>query len=84
MYIRFMIVGGVSAVITLAGASVMSQSAGTRQTEGKRSAKSARRVKMAAPPRTWNEHWFEHDQVVKFVNFNDDVAVYFDDDVPAR
>ncbi len=81
-YVRLVIAVGVSAVFSLGGASVMSQSGGSRQTEGKKSAKSARKAKIAAPPRTWKEHWFEHDQVVKLVNFNDEVAVYFDDDVP--
>ncbi len=36
---------------------------------------------VAAPPETWQEHWFEHDQLVKRVYYNDDVAVYFDDDI---
>ncbi|QEH37148.1 Plant Basic Secretory Protein [Aquisphaera giovannonii] len=34
------------------------------------------------PRPTWKEHWFEHDQLVKLVEATDDVAVYFDDDVP--
>jgi hypothetical protein len=33
------------------------------------------------PPATWQEHWFEHNQVIKRVAYNDTVAVYFDDDV---
>jgi hypothetical protein len=37
---------------------------------------------MPAPPATWMEHWFEHVQNLKLVDYNDDVAVYFDDDVP--
>lgn len=36
---------------------------------------------LSAPPATWQEHWFEHNQVVKLVYYNDDVAVYFDDDI---
>lgn len=33
------------------------------------------------PPETWQEHWFEHNQLLKRV-FNDtSVVVYFDDDV---
>jgi hypothetical protein len=80
--IRLVIAAVVLALVTVAGASVMSQSEGARQAEGKRSAKSARRGKIAAPQRTWKEHWFEHDRVVKLVNFNDEVAVYFDDGVP--
>jgi hypothetical protein len=38
--------------------------------------------KSAEPPRTWKEHWFEHKQVVKLVASNEDVAIYFDDDMP--
>ena len=82
MYHRLVIAAGISAIVGLAGASVMSQSAGIRQSEAKKSAKSARKAKMSAPPRTWKEHWFEHDQVVKLINFNNEVAVYFDDNVP--
>ncbi|MDR3692261.1 MAG: hypothetical protein P4L46_22960 [Fimbriimonas sp.] len=33
------------------------------------------------PPATWQEHWFEHKQLLKLVSYNNDVAVYFDDDV---
>ena len=32
-------------------------------------------------PETWKEHWFEHNQTLKKVASNDDVALYFDDDV---
>jgi hypothetical protein len=32
-------------------------------------------------PETWKEHWFEHNQLLKRVADNRDVAVYFDDDV---
>ena len=38
--------------------------------------------KRTRPPETWREHWFEHRQVVKLVAFNDEVAIYFDDDMP--
>lgn len=34
-----------------------------------------------APPQTWKEHWFEHDQLVKRVYFDRHVAFYYDDDV---
>jgi hypothetical protein len=37
--------------------------------------------RLPAPPATWQEHWFEHVQNVKLVAYNDDVAIYFDDDV---
>ena len=33
------------------------------------------------PEQTWKEHWFEHDQNVELVAYNDDVAIYFDDGV---
>ncbi|MGS2764306.1 hypothetical protein [Sinomicrobium sp. M5D2P9] len=33
------------------------------------------------PPLTWQEHWFEHNQLVKRVFFDDHLALYFDDDV---
>jgi hypothetical protein len=34
-----------------------------------------------APPESWQEHWFEHDQLVKLRFYNDNVAIYFDDDM---
>ena len=37
--------------------------------------------KTPPPPKTWKEHWFEHEQVVKLVDFDDQVAIYFDDGV---
>ncbi|MFD8495116.1 hypothetical protein [Amycolatopsis sp. NPDC059657] len=37
----------------------------------------------AAPPATWKEHWFEHVQTLKLAGYNDTVALYFDNDVPA-
>jgi hypothetical protein len=37
--------------------------------------------RLPAPPAMWMEHWFEHVQNLKLVNYNDDVAVYFDKDV---
>jgi hypothetical protein len=33
------------------------------------------------PPATWQEHWFEHEQLLTRVYVDDCVAVYFDDDV---
>lgn len=33
------------------------------------------------PAPTWQEHWFEHNQLVKLVYSNDDVAIYYDDDM---
>lgn len=34
-----------------------------------------------APPATWQEHWFEHDRKVKQVYSDNDVAVYYDDNM---
>ena len=31
-----------------------------------------------ATPLTWQEHWYEHDQVIELAAMNDDVAVYVD------
>jgi len=33
------------------------------------------------PPTTWQEHWFEHNQLLTRVFYDDDVAVYFDKDM---
>jgi hypothetical protein len=33
------------------------------------------------PPLTWQEHWFEHKQLLKRVYYDDNVAVYYDDAV---
>jgi hypothetical protein len=34
-----------------------------------------------AVPTTWQEHWFEHDQLLSLVASDDTVAIYFDKDV---
>jgi len=39
------------------------------------------RSALQAPPPTWQEHWFEHAQLLRKVFNDDDVAVYFDNDV---
>lgn len=36
---------------------------------------------LPAPPPTWQENWFEHDQVLQRIFYNDRIAVYFDNDV---
>ena len=36
---------------------------------------------LPAPPDTIQEHWFEHNLLVRLVRFNGDAAIYFDDDV---
>lgn len=38
-------------------------------------------VPMAAPPAMWQEHWFDHNQNVSRVFYNNDIAVYMDNDV---
>lgn len=37
--------------------------------------------KLPAPPKTWQEHWFEHNQLLNLVYYDDDVAIYYDDRV---
>lgn len=34
-----------------------------------------------APPKLWREHWFEHNQLLKRVYYDEDLALYYDDDV---
>lgn len=34
-----------------------------------------------APPRTWQEHWLEHVQLMTNVSYNKNVAVYYDKDM---
>ncbi|MEH2074538.1 MAG: hypothetical protein V7K57_09115 [Nostoc sp.] len=36
---------------------------------------------LAAPPQTWKEHWFDHDQQLSLVHHDEHVAVYYDRDV---
>lgn len=38
-------------------------------------------LRLTAPPATWQEHWFEHDQLLRMHYFNDDVAIYYDKDM---
>ena len=33
------------------------------------------------PPTTWQEHWFEHDQLLELLAYDDHAAVYVDADV---
>ena len=37
-------------------------------------------VTQPAPPTTWQEHWYDHDQLVSRVFYDNDLAVYFDKD----
>ena len=34
-----------------------------------------------APPLTWQEHWYEHSQLLELTDHDDQVAIYFDRDV---
>lgn len=34
-----------------------------------------------APVKTWQEHWFDHNQLLTRVFYDDDIAVYYDKDV---
>jgi hypothetical protein len=34
--------------------------------------------KAGVPPKTWKEHWFEHNQLLSRVYYDDNVAVYYD------
>jgi hypothetical protein len=37
---------------------------------------------LPAPPSTWQEHWFsDHRSLLKLIDYNDDVALYYDDAV---
>jgi len=36
---------------------------------------------VTTPPLTWQEHWFEHNQVVSRVFYDDDVVIYYDNDM---
>jgi len=44
----------------------------------KASTESTVKEEAGAPPKTWQEHWFEHDMLTKRVFYNDHVAVYYD------
>jgi hypothetical protein len=37
--------------------------------------------KFPPPPATWQEHWFEHNQNLRLIAYNNTVAIYFDADV---
>jgi len=38
-------------------------------------------IPLPTPPATWQEHWFDHNQIVTRVYYDNDLAVYFDNDV---
>jgi hypothetical protein len=80
--IRLVVAVGLLGGTGLAGAVAVAQSGAARRRPAKEGVKPARKAQPPGPPRTWKEHWFEHDRVIKLVSSNDDVGVYFDDDVP--
>ena len=82
--IRLVIAVGLLGVAVFVGAAAVAHSGVAQRPAAKGDAKPTRKSQAPAPPRTWKEHWFEHDRVVKLVNANDDVAIYFDDNVPRR
>jgi hypothetical protein len=55
----------------------------TKSSESTKSAISAASAITASapvPPETWVEHWFEHRQKLQRLAFNEDIALYVDDD----
>ncbi|SFE41046.1 Por secretion system C-terminal sorting domain-containing protein [Chitinophaga sp. CF118] len=38
-------------------------------------------LKAQTPPATWQEHWFEHNQLLSRVFYDNDLALYYDNDV---
>jgi hypothetical protein len=38
-------------------------------------------LKAQTPPATWQEHWFEHNQLLTRVFYDNDLALYYDNDV---
>jgi len=42
------------------------------------------RETLADPPATWQEHWFDHRQLLRLSYADDDCAIYFDPDVRPR
>ncbi|MCJ8209575.1 hypothetical protein MUY27_07630 [Mucilaginibacter sp. RS28] len=38
-------------------------------------------IKVGLPPATWKEHWFEHEQTVSLQYYDNNVAVYYDNQV---
>ncbi|MFL5747780.1 MAG: T9SS type A sorting domain-containing protein [Niastella sp.] len=41
----------------------------------------AQTIMAQTPPATWQEHWFEHNQLLNRKFYDNDVAVYYDNDV---
>ena len=66
------------------GGSQSSQPRSKKATSTQKPAPGPQAPKLSAPPETWQEHCFEHRELVKLVASNDDVALYFDDAMPRR
>jgi hypothetical protein len=75
---RLIMAVGLLSVAGLVGVAAVAQSGAPQKPAAKAKAKPGRK----APPRIWKEHWLEHNQVLKLVHADDDVVIYFDDDVP--
>jgi hypothetical protein len=52
-----------------------------KSTTGKTGTKTDSTKLAGAPPLTWQEHWFEHDQLLSRVYYNNDLALYYDNDM---
>ena len=66
------------------GGSQSPQPRSKKAASNKKSETQPQAPKLPAPPETWQEHCFDHRELVKLVASNDDVALYFDDAMPRR
>ncbi len=58
---------------------VMQSSCGKSNVAGSNDSQDS--LRLPAPAATWQEHWFEHDQLLHLSYYNDDVAIYYDKDM---
>ncbi len=65
------------------GAVIITLTASSCKKSGEKAAVKIDTVKATAgaPPKTWQEHWFEHNQLLTNVYYNDDLALYYDKDM---
>jgi hypothetical protein len=54
---------------------------GSNQTDNGIAADTTKLHAVGTPPATWQEHWFEHNQLLTRVYFNDDIALYYDNNM---
>lgn len=54
----------------------------TTRTRNQNIAGNASTSAVATPPDTWQEHWFEHQQLMRRVFYNSAIAVYYDKETP--